>query len=94
MSEQRHWSNDPYWADALNKFVELRDKRGKTKFELDLAAIENASYAGEGPAYKLMDAMVSVKEQEGEDGYRGAPRVLLALLVRLEEISKAKRKRR
>jgi hypothetical protein len=36
-----------------------------------------------------MEAMVSVKEHEGWEGYRGAPRLILALLERLDEISKA-----
>jgi hypothetical protein len=49
-------------------------------------------YDDDGPAYKLMDAMVSVKEQDGMEGFRGAPRVLLALLLRLEELSEAKKK--
>jgi len=35
-----------------------------------------------------MEAMVSVWQQEGYEGHRGAPRVLLALLMRLGEISK------
>jgi len=94
MNEPYHWSNDPYWTEALNKLSKLRDKKGETTFELDLAAIEKAASIEDGPAYKLMKAMVSVNEQEGMEGFRGAPRVLLALLVRLEEISKAKKKQR
>ena len=94
MNEPYHWSNDPYWTEALNKFFNLRDKKGKTTFELDLAAIEKAASTEDGPAYKLMKAMVSVNEQEGMEGFRGAPRIMLALLVRLEEISKANKKRR
>ena len=94
MNEPYHWSNDPYWTDALDKFVELRDKKGVKKFELDLAAISEVASDGGGPAYKLMDAMVSVKELEGEEGHRGASRILLALLVRLEEISQSKKSRR
>jgi hypothetical protein len=94
MNEPYHWSNDPYWTEALDKFFKLRDKKGKTSFELDLAAISEGAYDENSPAYKLMDAMASVKEQEGMEGFRGAPRIMLALLVRLEEISKANKKRR
>jgi hypothetical protein len=36
-----------------------------------------------------MAAMVSVKKHEGWDGYREAPRLVLALLERLDEVSKA-----
>jgi hypothetical protein len=56
---------------------------------LDLDAIERALFEADSPAYRLMEAMVSVKEHEGWDGYRGAPRLVLALLERLDEISKA-----
>ena len=94
MIEPYHWSSDAYWTEALDKFFKLRDKKGKTTFALDLTAIEKAASTEDGPAYKLMDAMASVKEQEGMEGFRGAPRILLALLVRLEEISKAKKKQR
>jgi hypothetical protein len=94
MREPYHWARDPYWTEALDKFSELRDKKGNKSIALDLEAIANVASDGEGPAYKLMEAMVSVNEQEGEEGYRGASRVLLALLVRLDEISKPKKKRR
>lgn len=42
---------------------------------------------GNGPAYKLLDAMQSVKEYERYDGYKGPPRLVLALLWKLQEIS-------
>ena len=61
-------------------------------FIIDIKKLSSVIFDGDGPAYKLMDAMVSVKEREGMDGFRGAPRILLALLVRLEELSKAKKK--
>ncbi|KXV68125.1 hypothetical protein AD952_14700 [Acetobacter cerevisiae] len=44
----------------------------------------------DGPAYRLFDAMVNIKETEGDEGYRGAPRILLAILEHLGEISKQK----
>ena len=94
MNEPYHWSNDPYWAEALDKFFEIRDKEGRKSIELDLATISAGAYDEDSPAYKLMKAMVSVNEQEGMEGFRGAPRIMLALLVRLEEISKANKKRR
>ena len=92
MDANYHWANDPYWIDALNKYCELKDK-GKKQFVIDLDKLVEVVYHSEGPAYKLMDAMVSVKEKEGMEGFRGAPRVLLAMLVRLEELSEARRKK-
>src|SRR5260221_12396788 len=86
MDTNYHWSNDPYWTEALDKYDEVKAK-GKKQFVIDLNKLVEVAYNGSGPAYKLMDAMVSVKEQEGQDGYRGAPRLLLAMLVRLEELS-------
>jgi hypothetical protein len=38
------------------------------------------------PAYRLMEAMCSVKEHEGMEGYRWAPRLVLALLQLLSEL--------
>ena len=84
-----YWANDSYWTEALDKYCELKDK-GKKLFVIDL---EKLSEVVERPAYKLMDAMVSVKEQEGMEGFRGASRVLLAMLVRLEELSEATKKK-
>lgn len=34
--------------------------------------------------------MVNIKKTEGDEGYRGAPRILLAILEHLGEISKQK----
>jgi hypothetical protein len=51
--------------------------------------MRSARPGGDSPVYRLMEAMVSVKECEGMDGYRGAPHLVLALLERLDEISKA-----
>ena len=81
-----HWSHDRYWTDALEVLYRLRDE-GQTRLTLDLTAIEEIAFRGDGPAYKLMDAMESVRTQEGMEGYRGAPRILLALLMRLRELS-------
>ena len=89
MNTNHHWSNDPYWTEALDKYSELQNK-GKKQFVIDLEKLIEVAYSGDGPAYKLMNAMVSVKEREAMEGYRGAPRVLLAMLVRLEELSKAR----
>ncbi len=82
----RHWSEDPYWTDALDRYYKLRES-GRARIELDLDAIEEIIVNGDGPAYRLMTAMQSVAELEGMDGYRGAPRLILALLGRLQEIS-------
>jgi hypothetical protein len=90
--ENYHWANDSYWIEALNRYSELKEK-GKKQFVIDLDKLSEVVYDGDGPAYKLMDAMVSVNEQEGMEGFRGASRVLLAMLVRLEELSEAGKKR-
>lgn len=76
----------------MNRYSELKEK-GKKQFVIDLDKLSEVVYDGDGPAYKLMDAMVSVNEQEGMEGFRGASRVLLAMLVRLEELSEAGKKR-
>ncbi len=81
-----HWSKDPYWTEALDG-LHLLQEGGEKTIILDLEAIESVAFREDGPAYKLMDAMVSVKEVEGWDGFRGAPRVMLALLFRLRELS-------
>lgn len=87
-----YWANDPYWTDALTKNFEFRDK-GQKQIVLDREKLSDVAFESDGPAYKLMEAMVSVWEREGMEGFRGAPRVLLAMLVRLEELSEAKKKR-
>jgi hypothetical protein len=75
-----HWSEDPYWTNALERYYAARDS-GETKIEIDFAALEASIFNGEGPAYRLMHAMCSVHALEGMDGYRGAPRLVLALLA-------------
>jgi hypothetical protein len=87
VDENRHWSEDKYWTEALDEYERLRNE-GRTTITLDLAAIEKVAYRGDGPAYRLMQAVVSVHELEGEEGFRGAPRVMLASLVRLAELSR------
>jgi hypothetical protein len=86
MTDITYWAEDTYWTEALEKLHQLREE-GHTTISLDLAAIENTACHEDGPAYRLMRAMLSVQEREGWDGYRGAPRVMLALLVRLAELS-------
>ena len=54
---------------------------------MDINRIQEAAFSSNGPVYGLMNAMVSVWQQEGREGHRGAPRVLMALLVRLAELS-------
>jgi len=87
MAEIKHWAEDRYWTDALEEYYKLREG-GQRELTLDLEAIESVISNGDGPAYKAMEAMVSVWQQEGYEGHRGAPRVLLALLMRLDELSK------
>lgn len=86
MNRDQHWSADTFWTDALKQLDSIRSQ-GQTKITLDLEKIEAIAFDGDGPAYRLMHAMTSVERLEGEDGYRGAPRVMLALLVRLADIS-------
>jgi hypothetical protein len=76
----RHGADDPYWVEASVR---------RRRITLDLDAIEGTLFGGDSPAYRLMEAMIPVKEHEGMDNYRGAPRLVLALLERLDVISKA-----
>jgi len=78
-SREYHWANDSYWTEALDRYVKLR-KSGTREFTIDLDKLENLISVGDGPAYKAMDAMVSVREHEGYEGFRGAPRIVCALL--------------
>ncbi len=85
--DTKHWSDDVYWIAALDRLHQLRDN-GQTELTLDLTRIEEVAFREDGPAYKLMDAMCSVRDHERMDGFRGAPRIMLALLVCLEELSR------
>lgn len=87
--DRYHWSDDQYWTDALDAWVRRRDK-GLRFVTIDMHAVERVIFNGDGPAYKLMEAMCSVEREEGWEGwegYKGAPRVLLAALMRLAEAS-------
>lgn len=80
----KNWSEDSYWTEAAERYHERREG-GARQLVLDLEAIERGLYDGDGPAYRAMEAMLSVHEYEGMDGYRGAPRIVLALLQILSE---------
>lgn len=86
MSEDaiRYWAEDPYWIEALDRFLTAKET-GQRTITLNLDMVEEAVFNGDGPAYKLIDAMASVKEHEGWDGFRGAPRLVLAVLQLLKE---------
>jgi 8-oxo-dGTP pyrophosphatase MutT (NUDIX family) len=79
-----HWSDDRYWLDALERYQHLRST-GNDFLMLDLRSIDRALFDGDSPAFRLVDAMASVRESEGADGMRGAPRLVLALLMRLAQ---------
>ena len=75
------WTQDPYWQRGSELLEDLREKDGK--IVIDLSDLEKSVYNGDGPAYKLMEAMAGIRDTEGDSGFRGAPRVLLALLANL-----------
>lgn len=79
-----HWSEDRFWTQALDGFIEARDREGRRRVTLDLEQIEARLFETD-LAFRLMDAMCSVKEHEGMDGCRGAPRLVLALLHHLTQ---------
>ncbi len=87
----RHWSEDIYWTKAVERFYDLREN-GMKQIVIDLDAIDEKLYDEDGPAYRALEAMLSVHEREGMDGYRGAPRVVLALLQILSEQSRNSKK--
>lgn len=80
----RYWAEDPYWIEALERFLTAKET-GQRTITLNLDMVEEAVFNGDGPAYKLIDAMASVKEHEGWDGFRGAPRLVLAVIQLLKE---------
>lgn len=82
-TDKQHWSENPYWTDALDAYTNLRI-RGQRTISLDLDKLEEFIFNGESPAYQLIQGMRSVEEHEACDGYRGAPRLVLALLAHLE----------
>jgi hypothetical protein len=82
---RQHWADDPYWTEALDSYIVRRNRR--RKISIDIRSLEAVIYRGDiSPAYRLMEAMCSVRDQEGDEGYRGAPRLVLALLQLLSEI--------
>lgn len=80
------WGNQPYWADALHDISKAMED-GDRVVTIDVKAIESPLFEENGPAMRLMNAMNSVLEHESYDGYRGAPRLVLALLWKLQEMS-------
>ncbi|RYF21712.1 MAG: hypothetical protein EOO77_05530 [Oxalobacteraceae bacterium] len=80
----RYWAEDPYWTEALDRFSTAKEA-GHRAITLNLDMVEEAVFNGDGPAYRLIDAMASVKEHEGWDSFRGAPRLVLAVLQLLKE---------
>lgn len=91
MSEKiPHWSEDTFWTDALNRYQSLRE-RGQISISIDLKLLEEIIFSGDGPAYKMVEAMCSVREHEGWDGHKGAPRLVLALLMLLNEQCESKK---
>lgn len=71
-------------TEAADRFYELREE-GTKQLVIDPDAIAETLYDGDGPAYRALEAMLSVHEHEGMDGFRGAPRIVLALLQILSE---------
>jgi hypothetical protein len=85
MSESiRHWSENPLWTSALERYYERRDS-GADTLQIDIAALEGLIFSAESPAYEFMEAMCSVQALEGWDGHRGASRLIFALLQLLHE---------
>ncbi|WP_246216159.1 NUDIX hydrolase [Paraburkholderia agricolaris] len=78
-SSEYHWTNDSYWTEALDRYIKLREV-GTRELAIDLDRVETVIFNGDGPAYKTMDAMVSVREREGYEGFKDAPRIVCALL--------------
>ncbi len=85
-----HWSEDAFWTDALNRYQSLRG-HGQISININLELLEENIFSGDSPAYKMVEAMCSVREHDGWDGYRGAPRLILALLTLLNEKCELKR---
>lgn len=82
----RHSSENEFWVSALARYEAAREA-GMRQVVIDLDKLDAVIFDGDGPAYRLLEAMLSVREHEGWDGCRGAPRVLLALLYILGELS-------
>jgi hypothetical protein len=80
----KYWAEDEYWTEAADRYCEQREN-GVRHLVIDLDAVEGILFDGDGPAYRVLEAMLSVHENEGMDGFRGAPRIVLALLQVLSE---------
>lgn len=53
---------------------------------IDVKKIRDQLFEENGPSYRLLDAVKSVLEHESYDEYKAAPRLVLALLWRLQEM--------
>ena len=51
---------------------------------IDLDAIGESLYDGDGPTYRVLEVMLSVHEHKSMHEVRGAPRIVLALLQMLK----------
>lgn len=54
---------------------------------IDVKKIGDQLFMENGPAYKLLSVMNSVSEHEGYEGFKDAPRLVLAFLWKLQEMS-------
>lgn len=80
------WGNKRYWIDALDSISKAMEDGGRI-VTIDVKKIDKLLFEGDGPAYMLLDAMRSVIEHEVWDGCEGAPRLVKALLWKLQELS-------
>ncbi|WP_234419507.1 hypothetical protein [Lelliottia sp. WB101] len=80
------WGRQPYWTDALHEMSQAMQDGGRL-VTIDVKKISDQLFMENGPAYKLLSAMNSVSEHEGYEGFKGAPRLVLALLWKLQEMS-------
>lgn len=80
---QEDWTEAPYWIEALEQLYKIPPSN--RTISINLQQLEETLYDDDGPAYQLLQAYASIlnNEQERNHGYRGAPRVLLALLAKL-----------
>ncbi|WP_448580368.1 hypothetical protein [Thermaurantiacus sp.] len=83
-----HWYDDSYWVGSLDRYLAHRDGGART-LTIDISAVEGAIFRGEGPGYRLFEAMNSIRNDASEqsEGFRGVPRLCLAFLMHLHEIS-------
>jgi len=80
------WGRDTYWTDALESLEEAMAS-GRLTVTIDMNKVEARICESDGPAYMLLEAFKSVIEHEGWHGYKGAPRLVKALLWKLKNIS-------